>query len=54
MSPIMIGEPLEMLQFVKILVYQHLPEMKLSLRTALYPIIYYFATIQHPMTILVF
>ena len=36
------------------LVYHHLPENKLSLRTAPQRIIYYFATTQHPMTILVF
>ena len=43
-----------MLELVNILVYHHLPENKLSLRTAPQPIIYYFATIQHRMTILVF
>ena len=37
-----------------ILVYHHLPKNKLSLSAAPQPIIYYFGTIQHPMTILVF
>ena len=31
-----------------------LTKKKLSLRTAPYPVIYYFATIQHPMMVLVF
>ena len=42
------------LELVNILVYHHLLKNKLSLRTAPQPIIYYFATIHHPMTILVF
>ena len=32
----------------------NLPKSKLNLRTATQPIIYYFATIQHPVTILLF
>ena len=41
-------------ELVNILVYHHLPENQLSLRTASQPIIYHFATIQYLMTILVF
>ena len=43
-----------MLELVNMLVYHHLPENKISLRTAPSLIIYYFATIQHLMKILVF
>ena len=40
-------------ELMKILVYHHLSKSKLSLRTALYAIIYYFATIWCPTMILV-
>ena len=53
MSPIMMNVwDTWMLELVNILLYHHLPENKLNLRTAKQPIIYCFETIQHPMMIL--
>ena len=55
MSPIMVNVwDTWMLALVNILIYHHLPKNGWSLRTAPQPIIYYFATIQHHMRILVF
>ena len=54
MSPIMVNVGyIWMLELVNILIYNYLPKNSLSLRATPQPIIYYYATIQHPMTILV-
>ena len=62
MSPVMVNvwdtwrlELVNMLVYHQnILVYHNLPKNKVSLRTVPQAITYYFAAIQHPMTILVF